>query len=195
MPSMPIYFVGKGSQFGVLDTKYTGEDPGVYEAAISALESVDEGSMADLARESYGDGLSEGDLQHFHDDWLRDWWQHKHVGELIRQGFLAALRLATEDDPDRPLPLEAVWVCANEGVFQVYVNKGPRQVTVLVFTPPPPSEHDHVPDGTLTEDENIWVVKTLDDHDSRFAPEEIEVLNEGSYPIIIKRRLKFAPTS
>lgn len=193
MPSMPVYFVGKGSQFGVLDTKYTGENIEVYLDAISALESVDEASMADMARQRYVEGLSDFDVEHFRKDWLRDWWRTKHVGELIRQGFLAALRIAIEDEAN-PLPLEAIWVCANENTFQVYVNRGPRQVTVLVFTPPPPSQDEHIADEFLTEHENIWVVKTLDEDDQRIAPDEIEVLNEGQDPVIIQRRLKFAPT-
>ncbi|MGH9027926.1 MAG: hypothetical protein ACRDWD_17720 [Acidimicrobiia bacterium] len=193
MPSMPVYFVGKGTQFGVLDTTYTGEDIEVYRAAIADLEAVDENSMADLARDRHADGLSDFDVEHFRKDWLRDWWRTKHVGELIRQGFLAALRIAIEDEA-HPLPLEAVWVCANEDAFQVYVIRGPRQVTVLVFTPPPPSQAEHVAAEFLTEHENIWVVKTLDEDDQRIAPEEIEVLNEGADPVIIQRRLKFAPT-
>jgi hypothetical protein len=200
MPSMPVYFVGKGSQFGVLDAEYTGEDLTVYESAIAALEGADDTSMAELANARHGGkrgALSSQDVNHFQQDWLGAWWEHKHVGELIRQGFLAALKIAVEgaDEGRGPLPIEALWVCADEGVFQVYINKGPRQVTVLVFTPPPPDEHAHVPDDQLTANEDIWVVKTIDDHDSRIAPDEIDVLTpEGSFPVVIQRRLKYAPT-
>ena len=199
MPSMPVYFVGKGSQFGVLDTKYTGEDLQAYEDAIAALEGADEASMAALANQRYGGkegALSSEDVNHFDKDWLGAWWQHQHVGELIRLGFLSALKFAVAEAQGGKalLPIEALWVCANEGVFQVYINKGPRQLTVLVFTPPPPSDGAHAPDDALTENEDIWVVKTIDDHDSRIAADEIEVLTpERSFPIVIQRRLKYAP--
>src|SRR5262245_37220972 len=98
MPSMPVYFVGKGTQFGVLDDKYTGEDVEVYREAIATLESVTGDSMADLARERYAGGLSDYDVEHFRNDWLGEWWKYKHVGELIRLGFLEALKIAIEDE-------------------------------------------------------------------------------------------------
>jgi hypothetical protein len=43
---------------------------------------------------------------------------------------------ASERARDLELPIESLWVCANEGEFQVYISEGPRQITVIVFTPP-----------------------------------------------------------
>jgi hypothetical protein len=193
MPSMPTYFIGKGSQFGVLDGRYDGSDPAAYRDAQARLEN-EEQSLAGLARERYaGRGLVDKDLEHFEHDWLDQWWRNKQVGRVLRQGFLTALRIAQEDDPEHPLPIEGLWVCADEKSFHVYVNKGPHQVTVLVFTPPPAA---HVPVDVLTEQEDIWVVKPEDDHDRGYWPDEIEQRAErrgSNEPRIIERRIRYAP--
>ena len=196
MPSMPTYFIAKGSQFGVLDGKYDGTDPEAYRNAQATLEG-DLRPLGELAREHYNDqGLSEVDLNHFEEHWLHEWWRKQRVERVLRQGFLSALKLAQADDPDHPMPIEALWVCADEKSFHVYVNKGPRQVTVLVFTPPP---KEHVPVTNLLEHEDIWVVKVEDKWDRDYWPEELVVRdgdeNDADGDRIIERRLRYAPVA
>jgi hypothetical protein len=92
--------------------------------------------------------------------------------------------------------LESLWVCANEGQFQVYICEGPRQVTVIVFTPPPeegPGGRREHTEADLTEDEPIWVVKRKDQSDDEYTdrggrkPEKVD----GGKDIIL-RRIKYA---
>lgn len=199
MPPMPVYYVGKGSQFGVLDM-FDGARQEDYEAALRRLESS---SLLDLARRrADAGGLTRGDVQHFHDEWLgepgatvgvkageqdRRWWPDQHVELVLRAGIRKALELALPNDEHGLLAVEALWVCAAEGVFYVYVNEGPRQVTIIVYTPPPKySERER------ELDERIWVIKARDDYDAG-VPGEIRRLNpDDDWPVLIERRLRYA---
>jgi hypothetical protein len=88
-----------------------------------------------------------------------------------------------------------LWVCANEDEFQVYICEGPRQITVIVFTPPPgerEGRRDHTREQ-LTEDEPIWVVKRKESNDDEYttrggAPYE-QIDSEAD---IILRRVRYA---
>jgi hypothetical protein len=73
----------------------------------------------------------------------------------------------------------------------VYICEGPRQITVLVFTPPP-KENEHEPVDTLTEDEPIVVVKEHDD-DDRKVNADVNVLVPDSKAPIVSHRLKYRP--
>jgi hypothetical protein len=197
MPSMPIYFVGKGRQFGFLDHQFGGEKDDYMSAYDAALERIDD-PLADLADEHaaawsgpHVAGLNTDDADHFRDDWLGDWWPGKDVEQVLRAGYRAAIERARNLE----LPLESLWVCAQEDQFQVYVCEGPRQVTVIVFTPPPgerEGQRAHS-QAQLTEDEPIWVVKKRDDDDDDYTlrgggeMEEIDA-EEG----IILRRVRYA---
>lgn len=188
MPSMPYYFIGKGSQFTLLDELFgvgdEGARQGAFDAALERLDSTPLGELAGRHTDRRGaTRLSEGDVRHFKAHWLRAWWPDHDVEDIMRAGFKEALTRAR----DAGLPLEALWVCADEKVFQVYINQGPHQVTVLVFTPPP---SEHVADETLTAPENIWVVKQRDKWDKG----EFEVLEgERKGGDIIQKRLMYDP--
>ena len=73
----------------------------------------------------------------------------------------------------------------------MYICEGPRQITVLVFTPPP-KENAHEPVDTLTEDEPIVVVKEHDD-DDRKVNADVNVLVRGGKAPIVSHRLKYRP--
>ena len=89
------------------------------------------------------------------------------------------------------LPIEALWVCADEDVFQVYVNQGPHQVTVIVYTPPPGSYAARAHELN----ENIWVVKVRDDYDGTLHGSEIHRLTpESDWPVLIERQLRYSDT-
>ncbi len=105
---------------------------------------------------------------------------------MLRAGIVKALDTAMPNEDHGLLPIEALWVCASEDVFQVYVNRGPHQVTVIVYTPPP-VEYAADP---RTLDEQIWVVKARDDFDGD-VPGPITQLNAaGEWPVLIERQLK-----
>jgi hypothetical protein len=197
MPSMPIYFVGKGRQFGSLDHQFGGDKAEYMKAYDDVLSRIDR-PLADLADQQAANwkgphvaGLNTDDADHFRQDWLSRWWSGKDVEEVLRAGYRAAIERAR----DLELPIESLWVCANEDEFQVYICEGPRQVTVIVFTPPPEERHgqrEHTA-AQLTEDEPIWVVKKKDGDDDEYtrrggAP--FEKVDAGKD--IILRRVRFA---
>jgi hypothetical protein len=175
MPSMPVYFVGKGRQFRLLDELFGGS--GFQTAYTNALNRLNQQpQLAALAQRHAagspgppGAGLTDSDAHHFAQHWLVDWWPGKHAEEVLRAGFREAISHAQSVNK----PMEAIWVCADEDQFQVYFNEGPNQVTVIVFTPPPPKrppiigkrQHDY---NKLTEDDPIWVVKVKDSDDDSY---------------------------
>jgi hypothetical protein len=192
MPSMPGYFVGKGYQFGMLDREFGGSEQDFMAAYDAALGRIDQ-PLGDLAaehadrRSGLRAELKKGDEGHFRKHWLGDWWRGKRVEEVLRAGYREAIRRAQEAKK----PIESLWICANEDRFQVYICEGPRQITVLVFTPPP-KEGEHEPVDTLTEDEPIWVVKEHD-NDDRKVNARVEVLVPDDKAPIVVHRLKYRP--
>ena|SRR2546421_2963998 len=64
---------------------------------------------------------------HFGSHWTED------EQEEMRRGYREAVRLATED---QLLPIETFWVTGPNEKFEIFAEKGPRQVTVVVFIPP-----------------------------------------------------------
>ena len=192
MPSMPGYFVGKGYQFLMLDRQFGGSEDqymAAYEAALGRIEQPLGELAAEHAdsRSGLRDELKTGDASHFRKHWLGDWWPGKRVEEVLRAGYREAIRRAQEARK----PIESLWVCAKEDRFQVYICEGPRQITVLVFTPPP-KENAHQPVDTLTEDEPILVVK-VNDEDDRKVKADVEVLVPDDKAPIVVHRLKYRP--
>lgn len=195
MPSMPIYRAGKGSQFGMLDRQFGGDKSSYMRAYDAALQRIDQ-SLTNLASRHEGPGeLSHKDVEHFTQHWLQDkddWWpEGLHVEDVLRAGYAEAIRRARTLE----LPIESLWICADEKVdkdvppaFHVYIVEGPRQVTVIVYTPKP---KEHVPASDLTEGEPIWVVKARDKYD----PGEPRVVRKGAdkTPDIIARQIRYAP--
>jgi hypothetical protein len=192
MPSMPGYFVGKGYQFLMLDRQFGGSEDEYMAAYDAALGRIDQ-PLGDLAAEHADQRsglraeLKTGDEGHFRKHWLGDWWRGKRVEEVLRAGYREAIQRAK----DTRKPIESLWICANEDRFQVYICEGPRQITVLVFTPPP-KENEHEPVETLTEDEPIVVVKEHDD-DDRKVNADVNVLVPGGKSPIVSHRLKYRP--
>ena len=192
MPSMPGYFVGKGYQFLMLDQQFGGSEAeymAAYDAALSRIDLP----LGDLAENhtkrasGVRADLKEGDAKHFERHWLGDWWPGKRVEEVLRAGYREAITRAQAVKK----PIESLWVCADENKFQVYICEGPRQITVLVFTPPP-KERAHEPVDTLTEDEPILVVKEHDKDDDDVKAKYDVVVPGGKEPIIV-HRLKYRP--
>jgi hypothetical protein len=198
---MPTYYVGKGTQFGVLDM-FDGTNAAVYEAALNQLSSSK--TLVQLANErmAAGGALTGGDIRHFENDWVgTEWWAGLNVELVLRGGIRKALEVALFLDADAPpenraprpapLPVEVLWVCSEEQVFHVYVNEGKHQVTIVVYTPPP-----KYPDGTPGAglDERIWVVKTRDTWDDKYPPSAAPIRRvnpEDEWPVLIERRLQY----
>jgi hypothetical protein len=187
MPSMPNYFAGKGSQFGLLDRQFGGEESEYMAAYDAALERID-APLAELAerhrhdRDGQQAELSEDDVEHFREHWLGSWWREHPVEDVLRAGYAEAIRRAR----DAKLPIESLWICADEKTFQVYIVQGPRQITVIVFTPQPV---EHVSEETLTEPEPIWVVKARDQWDKG----ETTLVSRAREKDIITKQLFYAP--
>jgi hypothetical protein len=200
MPSMPIYFVGKGHQFKMLDEQYSSPPssaPSTYDEVLNRIDQP----LADLAANHVGPGssgqtgLSPKDESHFKSHWLRDWWPSKPVEQVLRNGYKEAINRAKTADK----PIESIWVCANEDEFQIYICEGPHQITVIVFTPPPPKRHwysskrKHT-EEELTQDEPIWVVKVKDKFDDEYTQlggSEYDTIDPPNN--IIMRRIRYAP--
>jgi hypothetical protein len=201
MPSMPIYFVGKGSQFLMLDQQFNnppGTSSSPYGDALNRIDRPLSDLAADHADPSSGvqPGLTDGDANHFASHWLGSWWPHKPVEQVLRVGYREAIKRATTTNK----PIESIWVCADEDEFQVYICEGPRQVTVIVFTPPPPkhrglfSKKREHSEEKLTQDEPIWVVKVKDKHDdeyTRLGASDYEMVDDANK--IITRQIRYAP--
>ena len=192
MPSMPGYFLGKGYQFKMLDEQFGGDEASLTAAYDAALSRIDQ-PLSQLAENHATSGsgvideLKQGDVSHFDRHWLGDWWPGKRVEEVLRAGYREAIQRAK----DARKPIESLWVCADEDRFQVYICEGPRQITVIVFTPPP-KERAHEPVDTLTEDEPIWVVKVHDQDDEDVKAKVRVVVPDDKAPIIV-HQLKYRP--
>jgi len=194
MPPMPVYYVGKGSQFGVFDKLFDGTDRGIYDVTI---ENLDNYSLMELTQQRRAQGfkgvdvLSDVDVEHFEKDWLGAWWQYKHVELVLKAGIKQALQTALPENNEANtlLPIEALWVCAADDVFQVYVNEGPHQITMIVYTPPPGNYYGRR-EGVLRE--RIAVVKVRDDFDDTLRGSELTRLNdEQDWPVLIVRYLQY----
>jgi hypothetical protein len=197
MPSMPTYHVSKGSQFGLLDGQFGGSDYlAQYTAALSRLQATDPVAVLNTAAGAHvvPNQLSQDDLAHFTQHWLGNWWPQLAVPDTLRAGFTQAITHAQSVNK----PIEALWICALDQTFQVYYCEGPRQVTVILFTPPP-ARHTTLP---LTHIENIWVVKLRDQFDDQYpskgpgipAPAVVATVQSGPMQgrDIIKQQLRHA---
>jgi hypothetical protein len=202
MPSMPIYRAGKGSQFGLLDRQFGGDKSNymaAYDAALQRLNDTNE-TLENLAGKHKKPGeLSDKDVDHFAKHWLQGanaWWPDDlPVAEVLRAGYAEAIRRARTLE----LPIESIWICADEKddedpdvppPFHVYIVEGPRQVTVIVYTPKP---KEHVPADDLTEAEPIWVVKAKDKYDPGDPRAVRKGQQAGKRYEIIARQIRYAP--
>jgi hypothetical protein len=72
-------------------------------------------------------GIDRRQAEHFLSHWTED------EQEEMRRGYAEAVRLASRD---QLLPIETFWVTGPNEKFEIFAEKGPRQVTVVVFIPP-----------------------------------------------------------
>jgi hypothetical protein len=162
MGSMPGYNVSKGP-FAFLDGMFDGTNPSAYSDAKTMLA----GPLKAAAEARFSAGNSV--VTHFDDHWLTNGnhWQHLQPEETLKAGLTAAITKAQGGDPTHPKPMEFFWVCARDNEFHVYYCDGPRQVTVIILTPPPLDNGGHPSGDTvklnkLTNPEPLWVVKAQD---------------------------------
>jgi hypothetical protein len=158
--------VSKGP-FAYLDVMFDGTNPAAYTEALTRLE----GSLKAAAEARFG--TSHPRVTHFQNDWLTsNHWNNLFPEETLKAGLKRAITTARGDDPLHPKPMEFFWVCAREHDFHVYYCEGLRQVTVIIFTPPPLVAEDGAPSGatvganTLTTKEPIWVVKKKENYEA-----------------------------
>ena len=100
MPPMPVYYVGKGTQFRVLDM-FDGKDRTIYDETLRQLEDKTPLEALAARRAEMGSGLLKSDVQHFREDWLgvgvpkeEKWWPDKHVELVLRAGIHKAIKTA-----------------------------------------------------------------------------------------------------
>jgi hypothetical protein len=181
---MPTYHVNKGSQFGFLDATLGGTNfSTAYDAALTRLQGADPAAVLNAAANARiaPNRLTQDDFNHFVQDWLggNSWWPQNAVPDTLRAGFTQAITHAKAAQK----PMEVLWVCAVDPDFHVYYCEGPRQVTVLVFTPHP-RRHTSLP---LNHSESIWVVKLRDPFDNQYpnlgngipAPQVVATVQSG----------------
>lgn len=170
---MPVYNVSKGP-FAYLDAQLTNN-----QAYVDAINKLGQGLEA-AAAGKFGAGSPK--VTHFKDDWLSAMsgayrWGHLGPEDTLRIGLEQAIGKALSVGK----PMEFFWVCANENAFHVYYCDGPRQITVIIFTPPPLDRPDGGPDNPGKPDrsklasrnqlevhEPIWVVKREDPNPNGF---------------------------
>jgi hypothetical protein len=191
MPPMSVYFVGKGAPFEAFAI-YDGTNEQVYQNMLDTLATT---TLSQLAEDYAAQvGLSADDVAHFKSDWLgtSSWWPGQHVELVLRAGIRRAIQAALPNESHTQLlPIEALWVSSQADVFHVYVNEGPYQVTILVYTPPMPED---AVEGERHE--RIWVVKTRDDADGDLKGSAITRLNAGDeWPVLIERQLDWGPAA
>jgi hypothetical protein len=162
MGSMPGYNVSKGP-FAFLDDMFDGTNPQAYKNAKVMLA----GSLKTAAEARFSPNNAR--VKHFDDHWLSDGnhWKHLRPEETLKAGLSNAITKAQGISPDHPKPMEFFWVCARDNEFHVYYCDGPRQVTVIILTPPPLDNGGHPSGDTvklnkLTNPEPLWVVKAQD---------------------------------
>jgi hypothetical protein len=193
MPAMPTYHVTKGSQFGFLDQQFGGANfMNEYASALGRLQGPGSVGLDAAAAAHAPNQLSQSDVTHFTNHWLGNWWQALAVPDTLRAGFTQAITHAQNVQK----PIEVLWICAQDRAFHVYYCEGPRQVTVLVFTPPPDTGPAADPLGSP---EQIWVVKLRDNFDNQYPnkgpniPAPVQVAAVTSGPMqgqpIIKQQL------
>ena len=76
-----------------------------------------------------------GTASHFQEHYLDDSSAlgGKNVDRVFRDGYRAAIELATSGD--EPLPIDTVWVSGVTEDFEIHSAAGPRQISVVVFVP------------------------------------------------------------
>lgn len=125
-----------------LDRYFSGRAAELRRRYELALEHIDSGkglagitSLLVRGDEGGPSGFSDEDVAHFRNDWLgqKGWAEGVEVEGVLRYGYREAILLAL--DRKTPAPIETLWVTGTGGTFEIYVNEGDRQVTVLVFVP------------------------------------------------------------
>jgi hypothetical protein len=146
---------------------FDGTNPSAYAAAKVKVA----GSLKDAADARFGAG--DPKVVHFQNDWLGGayHWGNLKPEETLKAGLTQAITKAQGGDPTHPKPMEFIWVCARDKAFHVYYCDGPRQVTVIIFTPPPLDAQENPTGGavettSLTNQEPIWVVKKQENYDT-----------------------------
>ena len=138
-----------------LNQFFNGSGPELRRRYELALEHLDSGrGLSGITEMMSGGGergltrLSDEDVSHFREDWLGDrgWTAGVDVEGIMRYGYREAIQLALQGRS--PLPIETLWVTGTGGVFEIYVNEGDRQVTVLVFVPTRARKMTRLPEPT-----------------------------------------------
>lgn len=109
-----------------------------YEAALDHINSGKglTGITQHLAAGGAGGpkDLTDDDVAHFKEHWLGgSWASETDVEGVLRLGYREAIQVAL--DRTQPLPIETLWVTTGSGEFELFINEGKHQVTVMVFVP------------------------------------------------------------
>jgi hypothetical protein len=135
----------------------------IYEAALRKHEeyesqSLATRSLADMVTERARAGgvpWTDESASNFAEWRMRGELRHETDDEVLRNGYLEAVRLALSHNP--PVPLETFWVTGAGDDFEVHISDGEQHVTVFMIVPGAVGS-EHVPAGSFRASAKSWVV-------------------------------------
>lgn len=157
MPTMEMRrFFGKGPLLSAIDALSAGLDANALLGILPLLESSTE-ALATLALRF---GLTSRDVaRHLERDWFGGWWTElQPIEPIVRGGIAQAVRLSLFEPESgaqrkQPLPIDALWLSGVDRV-EAGVAASPRQVTLVLFTPPVPAAQE----GSMHALDPVWMV-------------------------------------
>jgi hypothetical protein len=137
----PYRAVHKSRPVERLDDYFSGSAQALRQKYEAALEHIESGKgLTGITQHLAGGGdggpkgLTDDDVAHFREHWLGgSWAEQTDVEGVLRLGYREAIRVAL--DRKQPLPIETLWVTTGSGEFELFINEGKHQVTVMVFVP------------------------------------------------------------
>lgn len=128
--------------------EYVNSDPGTV--APRMKQKLEQSSLIDAINNATNLTFTNQEKKHLVEDWFGSWWRmYQPIAPIVRNGVIKALELVIQEQ----VPLDCYWVCA-EDVMEVYVTKSGQQITLMLFTPPPPDA-----EMELTRLEDIWRIR------------------------------------
>lgn len=114
-------------------------------------QKLEQSTLIEVIENASNLAFTNKEKKHLIEDWFGSWWpMHQPVDPIVRFGLVKALELVIQEG----LPLDCYWICS-EPVVQSCVTKSKQQITLSLFTPPPPPDFEM----ELTRLEDIWIVR------------------------------------
>lgn len=185
MPQMPSR-IAKGPILMHIEQKMndTGKPPGTMANQLRNALNNQAQTLDQAFSTVFGVPPNHPYTMHLDNHWFDEtggWWPGQQpIDPIIRQAFLEVCELispAAGPQPQRPLPIDCFWVCA-DGPVEVWIGMArDRQgnldrLTIIIATPPSGAR----PNANASVPEPIWIVR-------RAGPTFGEVLVRNSMPL------------